>query len=157
VLTALWVDFSRTSSTTVPLNPDGSLPHKLADHRPNPPRRVDQATIYRERPTYYFCYRLILLLYAVTFEYDSHRMRMELPQLLPDWGDQRWYHVNYLKPRRLRMPNAPKRISPIAASMMKGAWDEVCWCFVWCAGAGACCSSSLRPPSMLTHPPPLPT
>lgn len=123
VLTALWVDFSRTSSDTVPLNPDGSLPQRLADHRPDPPRRVDQATILRERPTYYFCYRLILLLYAAAFEYDSRwTPAAELPQqLLPDWGAQRYYDVKYLKPRRLRMPNAPKRVSPIAVSMMKGA------------------------------------
>lgn len=122
VLTALWVDFSRTSSMTTPKNPDGSLPRRLKDHRPNPPRRVDQATILAERPTYYFCYRLILLLYAITFDYDEARMQMELPQLLPDWGHQRWYHVKYLKPRRLRLPNAPKRLSPIATSMMRGAF-----------------------------------
>lgn len=137
MLTALWVDFSRTSSTTIPLNPDGSLPQPLADHRPDPPRRVDQATILRERPTYYFCYRLILLLYAVSFEYDSKRMEMELPQLLPDWGSQRYYEVKYLKPRRLRMPNAPKRVSPIAVSMVKGETMVVVirgtiWREEWC-------------------------
>ena len=127
MLTALWVDFSRTSSKTTPHNPDGFLPRRLKDNRPDPPRRVDQATILAERPTYYFCYRLILLLYAITFEYDEARMQMELPQLMPDWGQQRWYTVKYLKPRRLRLPNAPKRLSPIATSMMRGAF-HACEC-----------------------------
>lgn len=141
MLTALWVDFSRTSSKTTPNNPDSSLPRRLKDNRPNPPRRVDQATILAERPTYYFCYRLILLLYAITFEYDEARMQMELPQLMPDWGGQRWYMVRYLKPRRLRLPNAPKRLSPIATSMMRGASHRIAW---YCVVLHACMHAGMH-------------
>ncbi len=120
VLTAFWVDFSKTASVTRPLNPHGTLPEILVDNRPNPPRQVDRATIYKERPTYYFCYRLILLMYSIAFEYERSNMQSRLPQLVDDWNQERYYMVNYLKPLNINYKQIPCRKSPIAVSLMKG-------------------------------------
>jgi len=114
------VDFSKTASTTRPLNPNGLLPQILADNRPNPPRQVDRMTVYAERPTYYYCYRLILLMYSIAFAYERSNMQYSLPKLVDDWDQERWYMVKYLKPRNINRVELKCRQSPIAVSMMKG-------------------------------------
>ena len=127
-MTAVWIDFSKTSSTTRPLNPQGVLPEVLADNRPNPPKEVDRATIYKERPTYYYCYRLILLLYSIAFEYETSGMRSALPQMLDNWHSQKYYMVKYFRAKPLIHRDPPKR-SPIAVSMLKGKSDRHCVCW----------------------------
>lgn len=119
-MTAFWVDFSKTASTTRPMNPDGLLPQILRDHRPDPPRQVGRETIHVERPTYYYCYRLILLMYSIAFEYERSDMQSILPKLVEDWDRERWYMVDYLKQTNINWKNIPHRQSPIAVSMMKG-------------------------------------
>ena len=114
------MDFSKTASTTRPLNPNGLLPQILADNRPNPPRQVDRMTVYAERPTYYYCYRLILLMYSIAFAYERSNMEYCLPKLVDDWDQERWYMVKYLKPRNINRVELTGRQSPIAVSMMKG-------------------------------------
>lgn len=47
-------------------------------------------------------------------------MQYSLPGLVDDWDQERWYMVDYLKPRNINRIELKGRQSPIAVSMMKG-------------------------------------
>lgn len=113
VQTRVPLNISTGFSFTPPLNPWNALPAPLKDIRPLP-AIVDNSIVAQERQTYYFYYRLILMLYNYAY-WQVDGVKLPNP-MVAGWENKKTFWVN--QPRG--NINGRFRHTPFATLLTKG-------------------------------------